>query len=225
MGPSSSGICIAILLVIILIFLYTTPKRVNVTVDNRDWSVVESYDNHTKAAEVLSRVNARMMELLRFLKHKYHIDETDEQIEEEGATHANRIASDHAYTIIETLLTNYNPDVFYENDPSLSSDTSYTMNKGDAMYICLRDKKDPNLLVDEETVLFVMLHECAHIANYNGWGHKEDFWTTFKYLLHEAELAGIYVARNYSTDPVHYCGLDITYNPLLDRSLPNLWEL
>jgi hypothetical protein len=157
---------------------------------------------------------------MRHLKSKYHIDETDETIAEEGPAHV--VASDDVRTIVETLLDNYNPDAFYENDPRYSSDTSYTINKGSSMYICLRKRDTPLVIEDEDLTFFVVLHECAHIGNYNGWGHDDRFWTVFKLFLREAVEAGVYTPINYEKHPQVYCGLRVFYSPLFDNTLPNL---
>lgn len=204
-----------ILLVILLIWYY--PSRVSVTVANRQWSVIDTYDNNKDAAEMLSRLHERMLTFMRYLKIKYHVDQTDDVMMDK-----QQVGSDDVQKIVNTLLDNYNPDEFYENDPRTSSDTSYTINKGDSMYICLRKKDNPYTLEDEELTFFVMIHECAHIANYNGWGHDDRFWTVFKFLLHEADQAGVYHPVDYGLNPQVYCGLKVYYSPLHDKSLPML---
>ena len=212
-------IVFALIIAIILIYFYT-PRRINVSAGGREWSVVESYENNTEAAALMSRVHDRMIKLFRALKEKYHIDETEDVIEEEG--HIHNVASDDVLTIVHTLLNNYNPDVIYENDPRYSSDTSYTINKGSSMYVCLRKRDRPHMIEDEDLTFFVVLHEAAHIANYNGWGHDDRFWTVFKFLLHEAVLAGVYTPVDYEVHPQDYCGLRVFFQPLYDKSLPLL---
>ena len=219
---AATCICICLLVVVLLLLYSYTPPRVEIDVQGRSWSVIDSYDNSTEAAEMLSRLHVRMIKFMRALKVKYHIDETDDIIAAEGDAHF--VGSSDAQKIVDSLLDNYNPDVFYENDPRYSSDTSYTINKGDSMYVCLRKKNQPNLLEDEELVFFVMLHECAHIGNYNGWGHDDRFWTVFKFLLHEATEAGVYKPIDYGKRPQDYCGLNVYYQPLNDKTLPNIWE-
>lgn len=191
----------------------------------RKWNVVSEYDNSHEAAARIARVHSTAVEFMRYLKTKYHIDEPDDIIGAEGEKHYSAINSPNdIYNMVDHLLNNYNPDTFYENDPRYSPDTSYTINKGDAMYVCVRNKDNPNTLVDEDTLLFVMLHEMAHIANYKGWGHDIAYWTIFKWLLHEAVLAGIYKPVDYDANPVNFCGLIIYYQPLNDDRLKNLWE-
>lgn len=212
-----------VLVAVLLIIYFSRGNYTNVKVNNRQWHVIGDFSNKRDAAQLLAKTNSIMIEFFRVLKKKYHIDEPDDIIAHDYIE--LRKHPGDVYNIIDNLLDNYNPDVFYENDPRGTTETSYTINKGSAMYVCLRNKVDPRGLVDPSALLFVMLHEASHIANYNGWGHGPDFWATFKFILHEAALAGIYTPVDYATYPVEYCGLSINYNPLYDESLPNLWEL
>jgi hypothetical protein len=203
--------------------IYFQPSHHSVSADGRTWNVVGEYNNSPQAAELLSRTNSQMIEFLRYLKKKYHIDETEDYIHSHMDTH-NAIlnAPNDTYNIVDALLNNYNPDVFFENHPR-SPDTSYTINKGQAMYICLRRKDNPMQLVDPNILMFVMLHEMAHIANYRGWGHEADFWEVFKFILHEAYQAGLYTPVDYSKYPINYCGLNVTYSPYFNPDITSLW--
>jgi len=78
--------------------------------------------------------------------------------------------------------------------------------------LCLR-RKDNGELHDENTIMYVILHELAHMVN-TEWGHEKDFWDKFQFLLNEAVSIGIYTPIDYSKKPVKYCGLDIKYSPL-----------
>jgi len=191
--------------------------------DFRYWNVVGSYENKREAADMMNKVNHTMITFMRHLKQKYHIDETQDEIKNKGINRRFHINSQgDSYNIVDNLLDNYNPDVFYENDPRYSSETSYTLDKGSSLYICLRNKDDPHRLVDFDVLVFVMLHEISHIANYNGWGHDEQFWRVFKFILREAVQAGIYHPVDYKKYPIIYCGLKVDYNPYFDNSLSDV---
>lgn len=227
---SYKNFVIAITLILVLVTIYYTHRpwlnltSISAGPDNAKWNVLE-YKNKREAAELLSRVNSRMIEFMRTLKQKYHIDEPDDIAAAEGSTHQKIINSPgDIYNMVDHLLDDYNPEVFYETDARITTDTSYTLDKGRAMYICLRSKPNFNKLVDENTLIFCMVHEMSHIANYRGWGHDTQFWIVFKWLLHESVLAGAYTPVDYSKYPVNYCGLDVSYSPLYDDSLINLWE-
>ena len=208
-----------LVIVILLIAFYNgSIAREEIAAGNRKWNVLRDYHNAEEAARLLQRTNAKMMKFLEFMKDKYRVNETDEEIDnyEEHIT----ITASEPHRIAAALLDNYNPDVFYENEPGHNG-TSYTLNKGAAMYICLRNKFDKNKLVDPDMLFFVMLHEAAHIANYNGWGHDTRYWEVFKFILKNAREAGLYFPKDYSKYPENYCGLHVDYNPLLDPNLKN----
>jgi hypothetical protein len=79
--------------------------------------------------------------------------------------------------------------------------------------VCIREKTPPYTFVDENTVMFVLLHEMAHLMT-TTIGHTPEFWANFKRILHDAIQAGIYTPINYSKHPVLYCGMTITDSPL-----------
>ena len=222
-----TALAIIVIVIILFIALYALRRKTVTIWGDRihKWQVVGSFENHCSAAILMSRLNARVLHFMRHLKDKYHINETDEVVAKEGAYHFDAIsASNDRYNIVRHLIAGYNPDVVTENDPRWTSDTSYTINKGEAMRLCLRSKSDPTRLVPLDVLTFVMLHELSHIATYKHWGHIDQFWITFKFILHEAVEAGIYRPVNYEFAPVTYCGLNIAYSPLYDNSLPNLWD-
>jgi hypothetical protein len=113
---------------------------------------------------------------------------------------------------VKVLLDRYNPDSLCENDIKADS-TSYSENKGDKIVVCLRDKAPPYNLVDTNTVMFVVLHEMAHLMT-TTIGHTPEFWTNFKRILHDAVGVGVYQEVNYDRSPVQYCGMTISSTPI-----------
>lgn len=115
---------------------------------------------------------------------------------------------------VARFVARFQSDAFSENDIS-SSDTSYSENKGQRIVVCLRDKtKPPHYpLIDLNTIMFVMLHEMAHLMT-ETIGHTSEFWENFKRILHDAVKLGIYTPVNYSRQPTPYCGMTITDSPL-----------
>ena len=81
------------------------------------------------------------------------------------------------------FLQRFTPDVFVENDMQ-SKDTSYSENKGQRVVVCLRDKTKPPQypIIEKNTIMFVVLHEMAHLMT-ETIGHTQEFWTNFKRLL------------------------------------------
>jgi hypothetical protein len=113
---------------------------------------------------------------------------------------------------IKVLVSRFNPENFTEND--LTSDTtSYSENKGEKIVVCIRDKAPPHKFADENTVMFVLLHEMAHLMT-TTVGHTPEFWANFKRILHDAVQCGIYTPVNYAREPTAYCGMTITDSPI-----------
>jgi len=214
-------IYLALIIIIIIVIIFSTREsRVkicdNITKCKREWNLLAEYPNKAEAAHLLSKLHISMINFMRYLKLKYKISVTDEEINSEDE---KKYKNNYAYKIVSAILKNYNPDNFYENNPKTSKETSFTVNKGESMYLCLRTKENPHKLVNYDILMFVMLHEISHIGNYDGWGHDKKFWTVFKFILHEAKNSGVYTPTDYRIYPENYCGLNVRYNPYYDDTL------
>lgn len=117
----------------------------------------------------------------------------------------------------KTLLSRFNPDNITENDPQemKSGVTSYTVNKGEKIVVCLRQRN--NNFVEINTLMYVIIHELAHICDLTSEQHDEKFWNNFEWLLEHAVNIGIYNYVDYSKDQEPYCGMNITSNVLDDQ--------
>jgi hypothetical protein len=113
---------------------------------------------------------------------------------------------------IERLIGNFNPDAFSETTPDAQY-TSYSVNKGEKIVFCLRDKKDGEELVKENIMTFVAIHELGHLMT-ESIGHEPDFWNNFKLLLRIAVDNGLYKNIDFNSTPKDYCGVKITDTPL-----------
>lgn len=110
------------------------------------------------------------------------------------------------------LVMNFQPSKIQEGVES-SKHTSYSVNKGEKIVFCLRSKDNKKELVELNTMMFVALHELAHICT-ESVGHTEEFWANFRWILEEAINIGIYVEQDFKTKPQPYCGITITDSPL-----------
>lgn len=216
--------CTAFLITVVLIYiLYYSYKRAKFSIMNTTSCVRSSIDDQCyrvhrehmddsiSAADMLAKINRKNIKLLKHLKKKYARSDSP-NLERTNST--------------QRLLKNYNPDHVFENSPKdITGDTSYTINKGVTIALCLRHKnpvteggKKLYKLDDLNTLMFVDLHELSHIATVEE-DHPPEFWSTFKFILQEAVEIGIYTPVNYSRNPVKYCGIDITSSPLFDMNL------
>lgn len=95
--------------------------------------------------------------------------------------------------------------------------SSYTEDKT-TIYLCLRDER--NNFYPMNTLIYVTLHEIAHLLNKQDFGHTEAFYKIFDKLLCDAASQGIY-------DPTKphdswYCGVDISNITMPTCSLDSL---
>jgi hypothetical protein len=167
-------------------------------VDNKEYLVRDMADKQ-QAADLMASIRIKMSNLKVHLESKYP-DKPQ----------------------VKQLNTNFEPDPnrFYESTPD-SDLTSYSVNKGESVHLCLRQREDNNeSLVDENVIMFVSLHEMSHMIT-KTVGHGQDFWNNFAWLLKEAELIGLYKAQDFKAHPVKYCGMSITdqpsYNPQQEK--------
>ncbi len=116
--------------------------------------------------------------------------------------------------ITKRLLQNFNPKKVMETLPT-SEHTAYSENKGEKLAFCLNSSKEGTELIDENTLMFVALHELSHIGT-SEVGHTPIYWKNFKFILENAVDAGVYTAVNYKQKPTGYCGMTITDNPYYD---------
>jgi hypothetical protein len=118
---------------------------------------------------------------------------------------------------VKRLKTNFTaePTRLYESQPD-SDHTSYSVNKGESVHFCLRQKdQKAEPLVDSNVMTFVAIHEMAHMIT-ETIGHGPDFWNNFGWLLRESEAIGIYTHQDFKAHPVAYCGMKITDAPSYD---------
>jgi hypothetical protein len=71
---------------------------------------------------------------------------------------------------------------------------------------------------DFNTIMFVVLHEIAHVAR-GGVSHDRRFWANFGQILLAANSCNVIRLIDYSKYPTRYCGVHVNYNPTFDMSL------
>ena len=198
-----------VLLVCIIYLLYKKyyKQRVCNSVDGRCYVVSDKYKNGDEASVLLANINIYCIKLLRHLRSKFL-----------KTTNADSYISKWRENVA-FLLNNYNPDNIIENVPVGIVNTSYVDDKGKVFAICLREKMSGNNnFQNMHDLHFVVLHEITHMATYS-YGHEEDFWTNFKFILTEANKAGLHDPVDYSVSPINYCKLTVNYNPYFDNTL------
>jgi len=111
------------------------------------------------------------------------------------------------YAIKNLVNRTKNLEITERPDDSDDYVTSYTLNKGELMVICLR-AKFLRTVHDFNIIFYVCIHELAHIAS-NNIGHDEEFESNFKFLLKEAIRLNLYMSVDYRKTPADYCGIKV----------------
>ena len=166
---------------------------VNSSVDGKAY-VVRNLADKQDAADRLARTRAKLLRLMRDLVQ----------------THPTK-----PFVVQMDRNFDADPSRFSESTPDASY-TSYTANKGEKVYMCLRQRNEREELVDENIITFVALHELAHIGTAEV-GHTPTFWNNFGWLLERAEGVGVYTFTDFAAHPVEYCGIRITDQPTYSK--------
>lgn len=159
-------------------------------IDHNDY-IVRNLPDKNRAADLLAQIRQRMVKLVSYLGIKYPKD-----------------------VRVTRLIEKFDPSRISESS-SDNKYTSYSINKGEKIVFCVRQRdKDQNLL-DLNTMVFVAIHELAHIMT-ESVGHTEEFWTNMKFLLSQSisDDLKIYQYQPYHEKPQEYCGTSISDTPL-----------
>jgi hypothetical protein len=149
-----------------------------------------------QAADLLARVRQKLQKLVEVLRQRYPNKPQVIQLNQKFEA---------------------DPKRFYEATPD-AEHVSYSVNKGDSIHLCLRQREGNNeKLVEENVMVFVGLHEMGHVITpASVESHGPEFWNNFGWLLREAESIGIYKYQDFKAHPVAYCGEKITDQPKYD---------
>lgn len=109
-------------------------------------------------------------------------------------------------TQAENLLYKIKSTIFCETYTGCKY-AAYTLNKGEEMRICLEHD-------DMNDIIFVCIHELAHIMSYSV-GHTDEFKLNMELLLKIAVILGIYTPVNYTDNPINFCNNKISNTPCI----------
>lgn len=182
---------IIILITIVIIWLlykkskYYLSINQKATFDNNNYIVRDESDKQ-EAANILAIIRNKSNKLIQKLYEEYPTNEN-----------------------VKKLITRFKITNIYETT-NKKDYTSYSLNKGDSIYLCLRNIN--NILHNENTIFYVMMHELAHIMT-TEWEHSPEFWKNFKFLILNSIKYNLYKYIDYNKYPESYCGIKINSNP------------
>lgn len=192
------GALLAIYIIYHMIYTYSEIRYVKSDIDGKTYLIRRGHNKSeeflNESANTLALINQNIMKLIDQLESNYSNDDSKNYF-------------------IKKLRENYMPYIISEAaiDPRY---TTYTIDKKD-MHICLRTRDTNEDVYDLNILMYVVLHELAHLCNYNKddepiLGHGIEFKRIFKFLVEEAIKIDIYNYTNYSVNPKEYCGIMIT---------------
>lgn len=164
------------------------------SIDDRIY-VVRNVKNKQSAADLLATVRLRLDKLVEKFVEKF--GKSDPRV--------------------NLLKKRFNSNEIREALPK-AGQTSYSVNKGERVVLCLRARNKKETVSDINTITFVALHELAHIMTIS-IGHKEEFWENFRFILAHAIKWKLYTPVNYQNNPKKYCGIQITESPLNPKDM------
>lgn len=168
-------------------FIYINSVSIKSSIDNRYYTV-RNTKNAQESADLLAQTNKNIMFLIEHLKTLPSPSKN-----------------------VELLIARYSPDSLTENI-SLEN-TTYTVNKGSEIAVCIASRDSHEKLYDINKIMFVMIHELAHVGC-EGYGHGKEFVMFFIYLLRKAVELKIYEYHDYKQNPQEYCGMTISTTPI-----------
>ena len=169
-----------LLFLTILIYIYIDSKKSDLVlnksnIDNRNYLVRNLHDKD-KSCNLLADCRLRISKLINYLLINYGAEER-----------------------VKRFIRKYNPNNLSETAKG-SKYTSYSVNKGEKIVICLRTRDKREELIEINTIMFVVLHELAHIMT-SSIGHTEEFWNNFRFILKNSVKINIYKEIDYSKYP------------------------
>lgn len=170
--------------------------------------LVNDLPDSQKAANILARIMMTMNTLVNKTITDY--DKYPESNTEEDHTYIKYVR-----TIQERL-----PYVKISESPLNSKFTSYSINKGEELVFCIRNKTNRKIHPLNE-LLYVAIHEIAHIGCPE-IGHTELFRLINLYLLKKAVCYGLYFYIDYFEDNKDYCGMTLTSTILPNKIFCNI---
>jgi predicted metal-dependent hydrolase len=187
---------IILLLLLIIVYKFINKSKViyieYINNNIKKKYLVRNYPDRIKAAKTLFEINMFLLSLVNYLYNDLI-----------------NIQNDNMDIYIKNLKNKIDTVKIQESSED-SSNTSYSVNKGDILVFCIRSKYN-NKIHDINDLKYVAIHELAHIACPE-IGHTELFYKINKYLLKKAISYQLYNYIDYDINNIEYCGIQLNKN-------------
>ncbi len=187
------NLIIILILLIFLYYYYTQTHHYPVTQVKSDiddnFYLVRDLPDKQEAANMLGKLKKNLFDLTNHLvKNKKNFPDYISYIEQ---------------------LQERIKDVIIQESADNGLYTSYSINKGEQIVFCIRSRDNLNKLHDLNLVMYVAIHELAHVGCPE-FGHTELFKKIFAFFATEAIKIKIYTKIDFENKNEEYCGLTIT---------------
>lgn len=189
-------ILIIIIFIVLILFFkinYNKMTYIKSTIDNK-YYLVRDLPDKLIACNMLAKIKENINKLILYL------DENKDTKYKEYKIYIDRL---------KTRINNAN----ISENSGKGSDTSYSVNKGDELVLCLRSKINYNEFHNVNLIYYVVLHEISHIASpvyeaeYNN--HGPVFKKVFSFLTNIALELDLYQKIDFNKKSEEYCGIYI----------------
>lgn len=150
--------------------------------DGREYHVRDTLDKK-ETADSLARLNENIIKIINYMERQ----------------------NDPNFVVAtERLKSRYNVGAISEGIVE-DGITSYTVNKGEQIVFCMRTRDEQDTLYKDNILLYVAMHELAHIMSISEQ-HTPEFYKNFDYIQQCAKAVNLF---QHSSEPINYCGLKI----------------
>jgi hypothetical protein len=177
--------CVTVIICIIYICRYYSGQVAHIHSSGRVYYInnTRSEEEKTRKVNMLHELYLKSMQLLEYLKKK-------------DTPGCKMLINKYRYRVLQ----------IEELPRGMANVFAFNVNKGDKISICLSKENGLNEL------FFVILHELAHGMTVE-YSHNAQFWNNFKYLIQVASEIGIYVNKDYGSNPIPFCNHTLNHNP------------
>jgi hypothetical protein len=184
---------ITIIIIIVITILYKIRGDdlvyIKSDIDDKDYLVRDLSDKQ-RASNMLARISNNIIKLTKHLNDNKEGDYIKYKV------------------YIEQLVDKIEGVVIRESEKN-SQYTSYSVNKGEQLVFCVRSKDRKNHIHDLNLLMYVVLHEMAHVACPE-YGHTPLFKYIFAFFTEVGIKMRMYNKISFEENPMEYCGLTIS---------------
>ena len=191
-------ILIILLILFIIIFIFIQLKEISFieAYDSQQFYIVRNREDKKLASNLIHQIVTRLRNLIKCIMN--------------DVKNSNSQRATFIKPYIQTIHDRFD-NIKFREDTKYNKHTSYSINKGQEIVLCLRSKKDDSLH-DINPIMYVAIHEIAHVGCPEV-GHTPLFTkinkTLLEYAVENCRNLDIYKYKNYDVNPVYYCGIEI----------------